>query len=77
MAANLAAVVLKTGKGAKPERPVLITIEGTTFYKLHNLKVRFEKYFSEFFSGDRKRYVEFTEVGQSSLIGAALAGLID
>jgi hexokinase len=77
VAANLAAVVLKTGKGSRPEKPVLITIEGTTFYKLHNLKVRFEKYFSEFLSGDRKRYVDFTEVEQSSLVGAALAGLID
>jgi hexokinase len=77
VAANLAAVVLKTGKGTKPERPVLITIDGTTFYKLHNLKTRFEKYFSEFLSGERKRYVNFTEVEQSSLLGAALAGLID
>ncbi len=77
VAANLAAVVLKTGKGTHPDRPVLFTIEGTTFYKLHNLKLRFEGYFSDFLSGDRKRYVEFTEVKQSSLIGAALAGLID
>lgn len=77
VAANLAAVVLKTGKGTEHERPVLITIDGTTFYKLHNLKVRFEKYFSEFLAGERKRYVNFTEVEQSSLIGAALAGLID
>ena len=77
VAANLAAVVLKTGKGTSPERPVLITIEGTTFYKLHNFRIRFEKYFSDFLSGERKRYIEFTEVEQSSLIGAALAGLID
>jgi hexokinase len=77
VAANLAAVVLKTGKGTSSERPVLITIEGTTFYKLHNLRIRFEKYFSEFLAGERKRYIEFTEVEQSSLIGAALAGLID
>lgn len=77
VAANLAAVVLKTGKGKKPERPVLITVEGTTFYKLHNLKERFENYFSGYLDGVRKRYVEFTEVEQSSLIGAALAGLIE
>lgn len=77
VAANLAAVIIKTGKGTEHERPVLITIDGTTFYKLHNLKTRFEKYFSEFLSGERKRYVNFTEVEQSSLIGAALAGLID
>jgi hexokinase len=77
VAANLAAVVLKTGKGTSPEKPVLITIEGTTFYKLHKLKERFEIYFSEYLSGDLKKYVEFTGVEQSSLIGAALAGLID
>ena len=77
VAANLSAVVLKTGKGRSPGKPILMTIDGTTFYKLHNLKVRFEKYFSEFLSGDRKRFVEFTEVEQSSLVGAALAGLID
>lgn len=77
VAANLAAVVLKTGKGKSAEHPILITIEGTTFYKLHNLKVRFENYISDYLSDDRKRYFEFTEVAQSSLIGAALAALID
>ncbi len=77
VASNLAAVVLKTGKGTRPEQPILLTIEGTTFYKLHNFRIRFEKYFSGFLAGERKRYIEFTEVEQSSLIGAALAGLID
>jgi hexokinase len=77
VAANLAAVVLKTDKGKYSGRPILITIEGTTFYKLHNLKVLFEKYFAEYLIGEKKRYVEFTEVEQSSLIGAALAALID
>jgi len=77
VASNLSAVVLKTGKGTSPEHPILLTIEGTTFYKLHNFRVRFEKYFSEFLAGERKRYIEFAEVDQSSLIGAALAGLID
>lgn len=77
VASNLAAAVLKTDKGVDPDRPVLMTIEGTTFYKLRNLKSRFEEYFSGYLSGERLRYVEFTEVAQSSLIGAALAGLID
>jgi len=77
VAANIAAVVLKTDKGKFPGRPILITIEGTAFYKLHNLKVFFEKYFTEYLIGEKKRYVEFTEVPQSSLIGAALAGLIN
>ncbi len=77
VAANLAAVVLKTGKGLTPNRPVLITIEGTAFYNLYNLKTLFEHYFNEYLSGDRKRYMEFTKVDQSSLVGAALAALIE
>ncbi len=77
VAANLAAVLLKTGKGKSPERPVLITVEGTTFYKLHNLRSQFEKYFNEYLSGDRKRYYEITGVQQSSLVGAALAAMIN
>lgn len=77
VAANLSAVVLKTGKGQTPERPVLITVEGTAFYKLHRLKGRFEKYFYGYLSGELKRYVEFAEVPQSSLAGAALAALIE
>lgn len=75
-ATNIAAVILKTNKGKSAEKPILITIEGTTFYKLHNLSVRFEKYLSEYLSGERQRYYEFTEVQQSSLVGAALAALI-
>lgn len=76
-AANMAAVVLKCGKGERSIKPVLITIEGTVFYKLHDLKLRFERYLNEYLSGEKKRFVEFAEVTQSSLIGAALAGLIE
>lgn len=77
VAGNLAAVLLKTGKGKDLDKPVLLTIEGTTFYKLPNLKKQFEDYFFGYLDGDKKRYAEFTYVEQSSLIGAALAGLIE
>lgn len=77
VAASMIAVVQKTGKGNSPECPVLVTVEGTTFYKLHRFREYFEAYFNEYLSGDRKRYVLFTEVAGSSLIGAALAALID
>jgi len=77
VAANLASVILKTGKGQSRDKPVLITIEGTVFYKLHDFRSRFEKYFLKYLSGDKERFYEFTEVQQSSLIGAALAALIN
>jgi hexokinase len=75
-AGNLSAVILKTGKGRSPESPVLITIEGSVFYKLHNLRSGFETCLKEYLDGDNKRYYEFIEVQHSSLIGAALAALI-
>jgi hexokinase len=77
VAANMAAVILKTNKGQSAEKPILITIEGTTFYKMHNLRSSFEKYLKEYLKEEKQRYYEFTEVPQSSLVGAALAALIN
>jgi hexokinase len=77
VAANMAAVILKTNKGKSADRPILITIEGTTFYKLHKLKSFFEKYLKDYLKDDKQRFYEFTEVKQSSLVGAALAALIN
>ncbi len=77
VAGSMSAVILKSAKGTSPEKPVLITVEGTTFYKLHNFREWFETYLNDYLSGDRKRYFEFTEVAQSGLVGAALAALID
>jgi hexokinase len=77
VAGNLASVILKTEKGKSPERPVLITVDGTIYYKLHNLRPQIDKYLMEYLKGDKKRYVEFMEVKNSSLVGAALAALIN
>ncbi len=77
VAANLASVVLRTEKGKSPDHPILITIEGSTYYKLHNLRSQFLIYFKEYLSGERERFCEFTEIKQSSLVGAALAALIN
>lgn len=77
VAANLAAVVLKTGKGKTTERPILITVEGTTYYKLPGLKSGVESNLNEYLSHNKKRYLEFTKVANSGLIGAAIAALND
>jgi len=77
VAANLAAVILKTGKGKHPDKPVLITVEGTAYYKLHGLKSQIEAALKNFMAGKNQRYYEFTYVDHSSLVGAALAALID
>jgi hexokinase len=77
VAANIAAVILKTDKGKSSERPILITIEGTTFYKMHRLRSLFEEYLKEYLQGEKQRFYLFTEVPRSSLVGAALAALIN
>lgn len=77
VAANLAAVILKTGKATSPEKPALMTIEGTTFYKLYQFREMFEHFLQEFLSDKRKRYYEIVEVENSSLLGAAIAALIN
>lgn len=77
VSANLAAVILKTGKGQSPNHPVMITVEGTAYYKLQGLKDQIEMVMKDYFSGKNRRYYEFTRVDESSLVGGALAALID
>ena len=77
VAANLAAVILKTGKGKSADKPVLMTIEGTTFYKLHNFQIMFEAFMQGFFSGENRRFYEIVEVPNSSLIGAGIAAIVN
>jgi hexokinase len=77
VAGNLASVILKTNKGKTIERPILVTVEGSVYYKLHNYRTLIDTYLRSYLSGDRERFVEFMEVKQSSLVGAALAALIN
>lgn len=77
VAGSLAAVILKTGKGKSIAKPVLMTIEGTTFYKLHNFQVMFEAYLQGFLSGENRRFYEIVEVPNSSLIGAGIAAIVN
>ncbi len=77
VAANLASVIIKTGKAKSADKPVLMTIEGTTFYKLHNFQKMFEAYLKKFLSGENQRYYEIVEVENSSLLGAAIAAIVN
>jgi hexokinase len=77
VAASMAAVILKTGKAKSADKPILMTIEGTTFYKLLNFRVMFESFLQGFLSGDNRRYYEIVEVPNSSLIGAGIAAIVN
>jgi len=77
VAASLAAVVLKTGKAKTADKPILMTIEGTTFYKMNNFRIMFEAFLQGFFSGKNRRFYEIVEVPNSSLIGAGIAAIVN
>jgi len=77
VAANLASVILRTGKAKSEDKPVLMTIEGTTFYKLKKFQSMFESFLQQFLSGDKKRHYEIVEVENSSLLGAAIAAIVN
>lgn len=74
-AVNLAAVVLKTGKGRDPRYPVCITVDGTTFWQLRSFRVRVESWMRSLLSGDRARAWEIMSVDDAPLLGAAIAAL--
>ena len=74
-AANLAAVILKDGRGKVVSRPICITAEGTTFYQLHGLRSQVGAYLDDFLQGDRQRHYEIQSVQDATLLGAAVAAL--
>ncbi len=73
-AVNLASAVLITDFGKDKEHPVLINADGTTFYKtpcLRDLTVEYTKQYL----AQKGRYVEFTQIEDSPVIGSAIGAL--
>jgi len=77
VAFNLAAIMLKTGKGKNPCLPVCITAEGTTFYKSKLLKTKLDYYVKEFINEKLGIYCEFVKAENATLVGTAIAGLLN
>ena len=75
IAINMAAIILKSGKGKSPVRPICLTVDGTTFYAYHKFQYRVEQYLNNFLTGSRKRYFDIVQVEDAPLIGAAIAAL--
>lgn len=75
--ANIAAVVLKTGKGTNPCMPVCVTAEGTTFYKSKLFRGKLDYYVKTYLNDDKKVYCDFVKADNATLIGTAIAGLLN
>lgn len=75
--ANLSAVVMKTGKGTDPCNPVCITAEGTTFYKSKLFRSKLDYYIRTFMNDEKGIYCEFVRADNATLIGTAIAALLN
>ncbi len=74
---NLASVILKTGKGKNPCEPICITAEGSTFYKSKLFKSKLDYYVKEYMNDKLGIYCEFVKAENATLIGTAIAGLLN
>lgn len=76
VAINLTATVLKSGKGHDPLFPVLITADGSTFYKSKLFRGKLDTYIARYMNGERGLYCEFVKAENANLVGSAIAGLM-
>jgi len=74
-AVNLSAVVVKSGSGQDPARPVCIAAEGTMFRKSKTLRTKLDYYMKDYLQDELGLYHEFVEAENSTLLGTAIAGL--
>jgi hexokinase len=72
---NLAAFILKSGKGSSAEKPVCITADGSTLYRVKDFKEKMESYLTRILTGEYERYFKIIKIENAPLIGAAIAGL--
>lgn len=75
-AANIAAVIIKSGKGLSPVRPVSVLCEGTTFLRSHNLRERVTGYLNTVLTEERGIWYEIVTMDNAVTLGSAVAGLI-
>jgi hexokinase len=73
-AVNISAAVLKSEGGKSPRHPVCVNVDGSTYYKTLGFQSRAEKYLRRILPPRGISY-RLIRVGDSPLIGAAVAGL--
>ena len=75
-AGNIAAAVMKTGKGKNPARPVCILAEGTTFFKTHWLHDVVTAHLYTALTQERGIYFDEVFLDHAITFGTAIAGTI-
>jgi hexokinase len=77
VAFSLTAVLDKTGKGRNPCAPACITADGSTFYKSKLFRTKLDHYIKTYTNEVKGIYCEFVKVDNGTLIGTAIAGLLN
>lgn len=73
---NLAAILIKSGKGKKPYKPVCVSAEGTTFYKARLFKPKLDFYMESYVRRELGLNYSFVKIEDCIILGTAAAGLI-
>jgi hexokinase len=74
---NMASILMKINKGNNPCRPVCITAEGSTFYKSKLFRSKLDYYVKDYMNDRKGLYCEFVKVENATLIGTAIAALLN
>ncbi len=73
----ISSIIIKTGKGKNPCKPVCITAEGTTFYKSKLFRSKLEYYIKRYLNEEKELYCEFVKADNATLVGTAIAALLN
>lgn len=73
-AVNILAVVIKSGYGQDPARPVCVNIDGSTYYKTFRLADKVQAHLVEMLKV-RGLHIRCIQVDDAPVVGAAIAGL--
>ncbi|MDD5016813.1 MAG: hypothetical protein PHO15_01785, partial [Eubacteriales bacterium] len=76
-ALQVAGAAVKWGEGASRDKPVCITAEGSTYYKLKGMKDEIERYLQDWLRDKRGVYTKVIQVEHAVIKGAAIAGLFN
>jgi hexokinase len=74
-AAAIAAVLRQTDAGRLAGRPACVTAEGSTFYKLHSFREKFDRYVRKHIVRHDGRHLEVVSVENATILGTALAAM--
>lgn len=77
VAFSLTAVLEKTGGGSNPCTPACITADGSTFYRSKLFRGKLDHYIKTYTNETKGIYCEFAKVDNGTLIGTAIAGLLN